>query len=79
MNDQPAAADSPITDAQRGPAVGGALAGAAVILLLAAVFVGVRSAGSAESAGPKTGGTASGTAPSPGAAVPEPPAARRTS
>lgn len=73
MNDQPPAAESPIADARRGPAVGGALAGAAVILLLAAVFVGVRSAGSAETAGPKTGVTASGTAPSPEAAAPEPP------
>jgi peptidylprolyl isomerase len=41
--DQPV--DRPTTDARRGSAVRGALAGVAVILILAAVLVGVRAAG----------------------------------
>jgi|SRR5690349_19753605 len=49
MNDQPPgveqAADSSTTDARRGPAVGGALAGTAVILILAAGVIGVGAAG----------------------------------
>jgi peptidylprolyl isomerase len=77
MNDQPPAAEqpaeSPTTDARRGPAVGGALAGAAVLLLLAAVFIGVRSGGPGRSAAPENRAAAPATAPTPEPAAPEPP------
>jgi peptidylprolyl isomerase len=77
MNDQPPAAEqpaeSPTTDARRGPAVGGALAGAAVILLLAAVFIGVRSGGPDGTAAPENRAAAPATAPTPEQAAPEPP------
>ncbi|HEY7272313.1 MAG TPA: FKBP-type peptidyl-prolyl cis-trans isomerase [Actinoplanes sp.] len=83
MNDSPPAGeqstDSPTADGRRGPAVRGALAGTAVILVLAGVFVGVRNAGPQSraaapappsppaSAATTQGGTPAGAIPTPAA------------